>query len=134
MILDTSALLKRYLDEDGTPLVLDQMADDDRWCTSALTLAEAQITLCHSGLPPNLLPEVIGTLRRDWEHFVVVPVDDLCLARSRDIGCAQRLRTLDAIHLAAAERIPGPARFLTFDARQREGATALGLDVIAVTS
>ena len=132
MILDTSALLKRYLDEDGTPLVLAGMADDDQWCASALALTEAQITLCHSGLPPKLLPQVIAALRRDWERFVVVPVDDLCLARSRDIGCAQRLRTLDAIHLAAAERIPGPARFVTFDERQRQAAVALGLDVIDV--
>ena len=134
MILDTSALLKRYLDEDGTDLVMEQMADDAEWCASALALTEAQITLCHSGLAPALLTQTSAALRSDWEYLVVVPVDDLCLARSREIGCAQRIRTLDAIHLAAAERIPGPARFLTFDARQREGAAALGLDVIAVTS
>ena len=73
-----------------------------------------------------------AALRSDWEHFTVVPVDDLCLARSREIGCAQRIRTLDAIHIAAAERLPAPARFLTFDLRQHEAAAALGLDVMNV--
>lgn len=125
--------MKRYLDEDGTDLVMEQMADDAEWCASALALTEAQITLCHSRLATALLTQTVAALREDWEYLVVVPVDDLCLARSREIGCAQRLRTLDAIHLAAAERIPSPARFLTFDARQHRAAAALGLDVIAVT-
>jgi hypothetical protein len=57
----------------------------------------------------------------------VVPVDDLCLARAVEIGCEHRVRTLDAVHLAAAERLPPPVRFLTFDARQGGAAQALGL-------
>jgi len=124
--------MKRYLDEEGTQLVLREMADDAEWCASALALTEAQITLCHTGLTPAQLRLVNAALRRDWEHFIVVPVDDLCLARSREIGCAQQIRTLDAIHVAAAERIPAPARFLTFDARQYAAAEAVGVGVIAV--
>ena len=50
LILDTSALVKRYLDEEGTPLVLARMADDPEWCASALALTEVHITLCHAGL------------------------------------------------------------------------------------
>ncbi len=124
--------MKRYLDEDGTAFVLEQMANDAEWCASALVLTEAQITLCHIGLDLTLLARAGAALRSDWEHFTVVPVDDLCLARSREIGCAQRIRTLDAIHIAAAERLPAPARFLTFDLRQHEAAAALGLDVMNV--
>lgn len=129
LILDTSALLKRYLDEDGTEVVLDLMSADDEWCASALALAEAHITLCHTGLDSTEVAQAHAALRDDWLHLLVVPVDDLCLARSREIGCAHMLRTLDAIHLAAAERLPGPARFLTFDRRQRAAAEALGLEL-----
>ena len=124
--------MKRYLEEDGTALVLERMAEDDQWCASALAFTEAQITLCHTGLSPSLLDQASQALRSDWAHLIVVPVDDRCLARSREIGCAQKIRTLDAIHLAAAERIPAPARFLTFDVRQYSAAASIGLDVIDV--
>lgn len=106
------------------------MAEDTGWCASALALTEAHVTLCHSGLSADQLRPTIAALRTDWEYFIVAPVDDICLARAREIGCEQRIRTLDAIHLAAAERVPRPAAFLTFDAKQRAVADALGLDLI----
>jgi uncharacterized protein len=106
------------------------MGDDARWCASALALAEAQITLCHLGLTVAQLRLTKDALRADWERFVVVPVDAMCLARAREIGCEQGVLTLDAIHLAAAERIPRPASFLTFDERQRDAAARLGLHLI----
>jgi predicted nucleic acid-binding protein len=40
-------------------------------------------------------------------------------------------RTLDALHLAAAQRVGGPAvPFLTFDVRQARAARGLGLTVV----
>jgi len=105
------------------------MTSDAQWCASALALTEAQVTLCHSGLTATQLRQVSAAARSDWEHFIVVPVDHMCLARAREIGCELHVRTLDAIHLAAAERIPAPTRFLTFDTRQQTAAVALGLDL-----
>jgi len=43
----------------------------------------------------------------------------------------QPLRTVDALHLAAADRLPPPVRFVTFDPRQIPVALALGLDVVS---
>ena len=60
-----------------------------------------------------------------WQRFFVVPADELCLARAVEIGCAHGVRTLDAIHLAAAERIREAATFVTFDERQRKAAETL---------
>ena len=41
------------------------------------------------------------------------------------------MRTLDAIHLAAAQRVSEPGvSFLTFDLRQAQAARALGLTVV----
>lgn len=105
------------------------MDHDAQWGASALALAEAHVTLCQVGLDQRDLALAIAALRTDWERMLVVPVDDLCLARAREIGCEHRVRTLDAIHLAAAERFPTPSRFLTFDRRQRGAADALGLNV-----
>jgi predicted nucleic acid-binding protein len=41
------------------------------------------------------------------------------------------VRTLDALHLAAAQRVSAPGvSFLTFDLRQAQAARALGLTVV----
>ncbi len=128
LFLDTSALVKRYVAEEGSDRVLELMADDEDWSASALAFVEARVTLCHVGFDDTTLSAVSGALDADWARFFVVPADDLCFAEAIKIGCARRVRTLDAIHLAAADRI-GRVTFLTFDSRQREAARALGLGV-----
>ena len=128
LFLDTSALVKRYVAEEGSERVRELMAADSDWSGSALAVTEARVTLCHVGFDEATLASLSDALETDWDRFFVVPVDDLCLARAIEVGCAQRIRTLDAIHLAAAERL-SPARLVTFDTRQREAARALGLEV-----
>jgi predicted nucleic acid-binding protein len=127
LFLDTSALVKRYVDEEGSEGVLQLMDRDREWCASALCLAETQVTLCHLGFDAEGAQALAGSLRTDWDRFLVVPIDDLCLARAMEIGCDQHVRTLDAVHLAAADRLPRPATLLSFDALQAEAAIALGL-------
>ena len=41
------------------------------------------------------------------------------------------MRLTSAIHLAAAERMPAPVRFVTFDPGQLGVALGLGLDVVS---
>lgn len=130
LVLDTSALLKRYVAEPGTEEVLAAMDLDPLWFASALCECEARVALCHLGFDPPLLDEQLSALASDWQRFHVIPVDDRCLERAAEIGCEQRVRTLDAIHLAAAERLPRPTPFLTFDRHQSRAAVALGLEVM----
>ena len=132
LVLDASALVKRYVQEAGTDDVVALMASDSRWCASALCRAETHVTLCHRGFEEAVQQGLARSLEADWEHFVVVPVDELCLARAAEIGCDRTLRTLDAIHLAAADRLPRPFTFVTFDVRQAEGARSLGFEVAGV--
>ena len=131
LFLDTSALVKRYVEEEETPVVLELMDNDRTWAASALALPETRITLCHLGFDDRQLEDLVEALEADWDRFFVVPVDDLCLAEAVDVGCRQRLRTLDAIHLAAARRLPEPRALLTFDDRQRDAAGGLGLSLAA---
>lgn len=105
------------------------MAEDTVWSASGLCRAETHVTLCQLGFEEATELQLARHLQGDWERFHVVPVDDLCLARAAEIGCRQKLRTLDAIHLAAADRLPRPFRFVTFDVRQAKGAQELGFDV-----
>lgn len=126
--LDASALVKRYVAEEGTEEVIELMGADLEWCASALCAVEVQVTICHLGFEASAQRELIATLRADWDRFLVVPLDELCLARATEIGCDRRVRSLDAIHLAAADRLPRPFTFLTFDTQQAQAARALGLN------
>jgi predicted nucleic acid-binding protein len=61
----------------------------------------------------------------------VVPVDQRCLDRAAALARTQPVRLTDAIHFAAAERLPGPIRFVTFDPVQLGVADGLGFEVVS---
>jgi len=127
LFLDTSALVKRYVAEEGTELVLDRMDGDSEWVVSSVARTEAEITLCRLGFDRDESAEVWRRLREDWERCHVVPMDAACLDRAGEIGCRYEVRTLDALHLAAADRLPRPVLVLTFDRRQADAARAMEL-------
>lgn len=107
------------------------MAEDPSWCASALALAEALPLVDRAAQGPGDADVLRRALRDDWERIHVVPVDAVCLDRAAELAREQPLRTVDALHLAAADRLPPPVRFVTFDPRQIPVALALGFDVIS---
>jgi hypothetical protein len=129
LALDSSALLARYLGGPTRQVVVDAMAADGDWCASALALSEVLVLIERVGT----LEGERSTLRRavldDWERIHIVPVDQVCLDRAAELGRTQPVRTVDAIHLAAADRLPRPLTYCTFDPRQIPVALALGFDV-----
>jgi predicted nucleic acid-binding protein len=129
LALDTSALLGRYLSGPHRRVVLDAMAADPVWCASALARAEALgmvDRVCDVAADGD---RVRLALHDDWERIHAVPVDQRCLDRAAELTRRHPLRTVDALHLAAADRLPGPVTFCTFDPRQIPVALALGFDV-----
>ena len=131
LAVDASALVKRYVREPGRDLVLESMAADPDWCASALVRTEAMVALHQIAVGRRQQQALWAALRDDWDAFVIVPVDDRCLARAVEIGAGFGVRTVDAIHLAAADRLPRPVSYLTFDHQQIPAAAALGLEVIS---
>lgn len=131
LALDTSALVKRYVREAGTDIVARAMDRDPRWVVSVIVRTEAELVLC-AGLDPADRALAIDRLTTDLDRCISVPVDPECLSRAAEIGCAHGVRTLDAVHLAAADRLPRPVTFLTFDRRQAAAARQLGLVVVGI--
>lgn len=132
LVVDTSALLKRYLAEQHRDEVLEIMDSESVWCASLLAVTEARIALCRI-VDEQMLGEALGHLEADAAHLTLVPVDDMCLTRAAEIGCATGVRTLDALHLAAADRLPRPIKFLTLDHNQRSAAEALNFEVVLLS-
>jgi predicted nucleic acid-binding protein len=130
IFIDSSALVKRYVQEAGSDAVSRVMDDDSDWAASELARLETRVAICRQGSEGGTDSEAQQRLAQDWDRFLSVPIDTACLASAQDIGCDHRVRTLDAIHLAAAMRMPGDVAFLSFDQRQVEAALKLGLQVL----
>ena len=131
LYVDTSALVRRYLHDRHRPLVLEAMGSEDSWCASSLVRTETQLALHRASASSRQQAALWRELRDEWEAFWVVPLDDRCLARAVEIGATYGVRIVDAVHLAAADRLPAPVRFLTFDRQQIPAADALGFEVLS---
>ena len=78
--------------------------------------------------------ELWSTFREDWDRIAVVPLDERCLARAVEIGANFQLQIVDALHLAAADRLPRPLTYLTFDSHQIPAALSLDFEVVSSES
>ena len=131
LMIDPSALIARYAPGPDRALVNQTMADDSTWCASDLARTEVMLALHRVAGAEFLANELWAAARADFDAFVLVPVDERCIARATELGAAYGLRTVDAIHLAAADRLPSPVKYLTLDRHQIPAAAALGFDLVA---
>jgi uncharacterized protein len=130
--LDASGLLARYLSGPAGDVARAAMAGDPVWCASALALTEALMVVDQLDVDPTEREALRRALRDDWERVHVVPVDGRCLDRAAELGRTQPLRTVDALHLAAADRLPRPLTYVTFDPRQIPVGVGLGFSVVSI--
>ena len=83
LAVDTSALVKRYVDEPGSDEVTSLMDDDPQWCASELVRCEATILLARLATSRRQADHLTRLFHADWDAFHVVPVDERCLSRGR---------------------------------------------------
>ena len=131
LVLDTSALLALAIDGTQRAVVLDALDGDAVWAASAMALTEALPAIDRLTDQAILRLDLEDAVRRIWDHLHVVPVDQRCLDRAAGLARSQPVRLTDAIHFAAAERLPPPIRFVTFDPAHIGVAMGLGFDVIS---
>jgi predicted nucleic acid-binding protein len=131
LALDASALLARYLAIPERDVVLAAMDADPDWCASTLALTEVLMLVDRVTDDPAERDDFRRALRDDWERVAAVPLDQACLDRAAELGRNQPLRMVDALHLAAADRLPRPLTFVTFDHHQFGVALSLGFDVVS---
>jgi len=131
LFLDSSGLLARHIDFAGRAVVLQACVADAHWCASALALTESLVLAERLSDDDAERDALRRALRIDWERLAVVPVDQGCLDRAADLAAAHPLRVVDAVHLAAADRLPRPLTYATFDDHQIPVALALGFEVVS---
>ncbi|HSL74378.1 MAG TPA: type II toxin-antitoxin system VapC family toxin [Ilumatobacteraceae bacterium] len=131
VVLDTSALLALGIEGPLRATTLDALASDPVWAASAMALTEALPAIDRLTDEPILRLDLEDAIRLAWDHLHVVPVDQRCLDRAAALARSQPVRLSDAIHFAAAERLPAPISFVTFDPAHIGVALGLGFDVVS---
>jgi uncharacterized protein len=130
LYVDTSALLERYIDEDESAACERVLVTDPSWVTARHTRVEVLRNLGRLLRGPERA-RVRNTFRADWSRMLVVELDATTCDRAGDLAETLQVRTLDALHLAAAERAgAGALPFLTYDVRQAQAARSLGWTVL----
>jgi hypothetical protein len=139
---DTSAIVKRYINEPGRPQVL-QLLRRHACVISAVLPVELRSALrrrvSEGSLDKERVPEILTRLESDRAFWTLVGVSSEVLADAETLVAAHPLRALDAIHIASAQlfaaRITVPKLiFVSADARQATAAAAVGLTTRQVRS
>lgn len=126
--IDTSALLKRYVDEPDSDLACDLLAEDRELVTGRHTIVEVRRNLARL-LSGTALTESRAAFATDLDSFSVVELDSATCELAATIAEQTGARSLDALHLGAALRLGTALTFITFDVRQAQIARAMGFRV-----
>lgn len=133
--LDASALVKRYVAEPGSELVLRFIADAEAVGTALISRVEVTAALAKAIRVGALETDEALASRQlanqEWRHLVRVPVTDALADRAATLAWSENLRGYDAVQLAAAcawqEALGEPISFAAFDVRLWAAASRQGL-------
>jgi predicted nucleic acid-binding protein len=107
--LDTSALVKRFVQEKGSPVVQSLFQSANGVATAKIAYAEIFAGLTRKLRERNLSRAQYSTACRqfesDWHAYVRVELQDDILLLARDLIQRHPLKGFDAVHLASALRL-----------------------------
>ena len=138
LYLDTSALVKCYIAEDGSEDVIALMADAAAVATSLVTRTEVAAALAKAvrddRVDEDEAQRAHRKFLREWPDFGRVPVTDALVERADSLAWEHGLRAYDSLQLAAAlacEDMVGALGvdvvLATFDRQLRKAAARSGL-------
>lgn len=131
--LDTSCLVKLYVEEADSALVREKINQADAVFSSVVAYPEMRGAFRRRRTEGSLSgASTLRALRqfdKDWAAMSRISVTDAIAEDAGDLAAAHALRGMDAIHLATALMVRREAgalisgvRFLTSDARLAEAA------------
>jgi predicted nucleic acid-binding protein len=129
--IDSSALLKLYVDEPETAVASEIIHRHRVWTTGRHTLVEVRRSLARL-LQDDELITARRAFSEDWQDIAVVELGEPTCDRAADLAERTGVRALDALHLGAAA-IAGTGNGLpivTFDRRLSDAARSLGWTVL----
>lgn len=141
LYLDTSALVKLYVEEPGRGVVMRELDAAGAVATVRIAYVEARAAFARKrregGLDGKALRRVAERLDEDWAAFSVVDVGEPLVRRAGNLAERYDLRGYDAVHLAAAMELArggGDVSFACFDERLRAAARRVKLRAPAMVA
>ncbi len=136
LYLDTSALVKLYVDEPGRERVEAAARDAERFATVRVTYTEARAAFARQrregGVTARELRTIVRELDEDWGSFVVVEVNESLVRSAGSLAERHALRAYDALQLAAAVQLHAEdveVTFCCFDVHLSRAARRHGLEL-----
>jgi predicted nucleic acid-binding protein len=128
--LDTSALVKLYIDEPDSAALRARVGSPGELATSAVAYPEARAAFAAMRRSGRLsgadYRRSLGACETDWPGLMVVGISAVLCRNAGDLAERFALRGFDAVHLACFAEIaaaPGPPlEFLSFDVRLSRAA------------
>jgi len=127
--VDSSALLKRYIDEPDSDEAEAHLGSDPVLVTGRHAVVEVRRNLARM-LGGTQLVQARSSFTEDLAALAIVELDEGTCELAATIAEETGVRTLDALHLGAARRLGTGLTFLTFDVRQAQVARTLGFAVV----
>ncbi len=128
--IDSSALVKRYIEEPGSERVLELMGKAKEIAVSIICVPEV-MSACNRLLRENKIKQeqyewIKDEFLLDIAEFVVIDITSEVIIKS--IYCLEKgaLRSLDALHISSAIEYKC-GLFVTGDLRQHAIASSMGL-------
>ncbi|MBI5349087.1 MAG: type II toxin-antitoxin system VapC family toxin [Chloroflexi bacterium] len=135
--VDASALVKRYVVEEGSEDVSRLIDESDLVGTGLITRAEVSAALKKAVRMKALTLEeaeaAVKAFRSQWNDFVRVQASESLISKADTVAWEYDLRGYDAVHLASAlvwqEAIGESVTIATYDHQLREASKRAGLNV-----
>ena len=103
---DSSALVKRYVEETGTDSVKSILSTGGEIATSKLTYPEILSALMRKHrageIAKKLLQDIVARFERDWYHILVLEFHNDLLQTVKFLLEKYPLKAADAVHLSSA--------------------------------
>lgn len=136
--LDTSSLVKLYVEESGSLKIKEIVRSATVVSTSRIAYAEARAAFARKrkedGFSIAVLRRTVDNLNRDWENYFSIEVTDGLVRVAGDIAEKHLIRGFDSIHLASALSLKSKTGtdicFSSNDARLNQAARKEGITVL----
>lgn len=134
LYLDTSSLVKLYVDEPGSDEVRGLVDRARIVATSVIAYAEARSALARlrreGALRPAAFTSIKRVLDKDWPSYLTLDVTGAISQAAGDLAEQYRLRGYDSVHLASFLEVArragaGETHFSSFDDRLNRAAQSV---------